>query len=121
MSINLVIFLICFCIIFGLYIFFNIFKRKIFLQHSLMWFFYVILMIVCLLSPKVTEFFTKLLGFEVVSNMVFFFGLGILVLICFNLTKLISKEKEKVIILTQELAILKKEIDDLNEKIKKNM
>ena len=121
MNINLVIFLMCFCICFGIYIFLNIFKRKILLQHSLMWFFYVILMILCLVSPQITEILTKILGFEVVSNMIFFFGFCILILICFNLTKLISKEKAKVTTLTQELAILKKEIDDTNGKNKKNI
>ena len=110
MEINLIIFLICFCIVFGIYVLINIFKRKISLQHSLMWFVYAILMVLCLVFPGITELLTKLLGFEVVSNMVFFFGFVILIVICFNMTKLISKEKEKVIILTQELAILKHEL-----------
>lgn len=111
MNLNLIIFLICFCILFGIYIFINIFKRKISLQHSLMWFLYVILMVFSLFFSSITNFLTKLLGFEVVSNMVFFFGFSILIIICFNMTKLISKEKEKVITLTQELAILKKELN----------
>lgn len=110
MNTNLILFLICFCIVFGIYIFVNIFKRKISLQHSLMWFIYVILMVLCLAFPKITEVITKILGFELASNMVFFFGFAILIIICFNMTKLISKEKEKVVILTQELAILKHEL-----------
>ncbi len=110
MNTNLILFLICFCIVFGIYIFVNIFKRKISLQHSLMWFIYVILMVLCLAFPAITEVITKILGFELASNMVFFFGFAILIIICFNMTKLISKEKEKVVILTQELAILKHEL-----------
>ncbi len=110
MNTNLILFLICFCIVFGIYIFVNIFKRKISLQHSLMWFIYVILMVLCLAFPEITEVITKILGFELASNMVFFFGFAILIIICFNMTKLISKEKEKVVILTQELAILKHEL-----------
>ncbi len=110
MNINLIIFLLIFCLVFGIYIFVNIFKRKISLQHSLMWFTYVILMVLCLAIPGITNVLTKLLGFEVVSNMVFFFGFAILIVICFNMTKLISKEKERVTILTQELAILRHEL-----------
>ena len=58
----------------------------------------------------------KILGFELMSNMIFFFGFSILILICFGMTKSISKEKEKVAVLTQELAILKKEMKEQNEK-----
>ena len=110
MNTNLIIFLIGFCLVFGIYIFVNIFKRKISLQHSLMWFIYVILMVVSLAFPGITEGLSSMLGFEVASNMIFFFGFAILIVICFNMTKLISKEKEKVVILTQELAILKHEL-----------
>lgn len=110
METNLILFLICFCLIFGIYIFVNIFKRKISLQHSLMWFIYVILMVLSLAFPGITEGLSEMLGFEVASNMIFFFGFAILIVICFNMTKIISKEKEKVVILTQELAILKHEL-----------
>ena len=110
MSTNLIILLLSFCILFGIYIFINIFKRKISLQQSLMWFSYVILMIIALVSPTVDNYLAKILGFEVTSNMIFFFCFVILIIICFNLTKIISKEKEKVIMLAQELAILKKEL-----------
>mgnify|MGYP003294382200 CR=1 FL=1 len=110
METNLIILLLGFCLVFGIYIFINIFKRKISLQHSLMWFIYVILMVLCLAFPGITEVITKLLGFELASNMIFFFGFAILIVICFNMTKIISKEKEKVVILTQEIAILKHEL-----------
>ena len=110
METNLIILLISFCLIFGIYIFINIFKRKISLQHSLMWFIYVILMVLSLALPGITEGLSEFLGFEVESNMIFFFGFAIIIVICFNMTKLISKEKEKVVILTQEIAILKHEL-----------
>lgn len=115
MNANLIILLLCFCIAFGIYIFINIFKRKISLQQSLIWFSYVILMIIALISPTTDNYLAKLMGFEVTSNMIFFFGFAILIVICFNLTKIISKEKEKVITLAQELAILKKELKDRSE------
>jgi hypothetical protein len=75
-----------------------------------MWFIYVILMVLSLAFPGITEGLSEMLGFEVASNMIFFFGFAILIVICFNMTKIISKEKEKVVILTQELAILKHEL-----------
>ena len=115
MNINLIVFLVSFCIVFGIYIFINIFKRKIALQHSLMWFIYVLLMVCSLLFPTGALFLTKILGFELLSNMIFFFGFAILIAICFNLTKIISKEKDKIVTLTQELAILKKELRDKDE------
>lgn len=110
METNLILLLIGFCVIFGIYILVNIFKRKISLQHSLMWFVFVILMVLSLAFPGITEGLSEFLGFEVESNMIFFFGFAILIVICFNMTKIISKEKEKVVILTQEIAILKHEL-----------
>lgn len=116
MNLNLIIFFVSFCAILSINIFINIFKKKISLKYSLVWFSYIILMIISLLFPPITKFLTKILGFELMSNMIFFFGFSILILICFAMTKSISKEKEKVAVLTQELAILKKEMKEQNEK-----
>ena len=116
MSIRLIIFLIIFCLVFGFYIFYNIFKRKLSLQYSLMWFSYIILMIIALISNPILESITNFIGFEVISNMIFFFGFIILMIISFVLTKFLSSQKEKITTLTQEVGILKKELAKYHEK-----
>lgn len=112
MSINLIIFLLIICLLFTVYIFSNIFKRKISIPYSLMWFSYIALMIFALILPSLMDFLAIILGFEVTSNMIFFFGFMLLLFIAFLLTRIISKQKEEIANLTQEVAILKKDWDN---------
>ncbi len=112
MSINLIIFLIIISFIFGLYILGNIFQRKIAISYSLMWFSYIILMLFVLALPYFTQKISHFLGFEVTSNMIFFFGFMLLLFIAFLLTRIISKQKMQITSLTQEVAILKKDLKD---------
>ena len=116
MNMRLIIFLIIFCLVFGIIIFYNIFRRKITLQYSLMWFSYCILMLIVLISTPILDKVTSFLWFEVTSNMVFFFGFIILLVISFTLTKFLSLQKEKITTLTQEVGILKKELENYHEK-----
>ncbi len=116
MNIKLIIFLMVFCLVFGIYIFYNIFKRRITLQYSLMWFTYCIIMIILLISTPIMENITHFLGFEVTSNMIFCLGFIALLVISFTLTKFLSLQKEKITTLTQEVGILKKELKNYHGK-----
>lgn len=116
MNMRLIIFLIIFCLVFGIIIFYNIFRRKITLQYSLMWFSYCLIMIVLLLSSPILSSVTSFLGFEVTSNMIFFLGFVALLVVSFNITRFLSSQKEKIVILTQEVGILKEELKKYNGK-----
>ena len=112
MSFNLIIFLVIICILFSFYIIYNIFKRKISISYSIMWFGYIILLLLALCLPKLLYKLSSLFGFEKTSNMVFFIGFMVLIFIAFLLSRVISKQKNQITNLTQELAILKKELKD---------
>ena len=81
-----------------------------------MWFSYIILMIIALIATPILGSITNFIGFEVISNMIFFFGFIILMIISFVLTKFLSSQKEKITTLTQEVGILKKELAKYHEK-----
>ena len=51
----------------------------------------------------------NMLGFELLSNMIFFITVGILFIICFSLTIIVSNLNKKIVQLSQEIALLKKE------------
>lgn len=53
------------------------------------------------------------LGFSVPSNALFFFGILFLVLIVFGLSVITSRLAEKNKVLTQEVVLLKKRVEDL--------
>lgn len=73
-------------------------------------------MIALLISTPIMETITHFFGFEVISNMIFFFGFVALLVISFTLTKFLSLQKEKITTLTQEVGILKKELENYHEK-----
>jgi hypothetical protein len=57
----------------------------------------------------------NLLGFSVPSNALFFFGIIFLLLIVLGLSVITSRLAEKNKVLTQEVVLLKKRIDDLEK------
>ena len=62
-----------------------------------------------------------LIGMEKVSNMIFLFGFIVLLAICIGLTTIVSEQKNKIIVLTQEMGILKNKVKGIeNEKNKKS-
>ena len=115
MTSRLIVLLIIICLFFIIYIFSNIFKRKISLQFSLLWFTYIILLMILLISIPFIGEISKFLGFEVSSNMIFFFGFVLLIIIAFSLSMFVSILQDKIKTLTQEVAILKKELNNNNE------
>ena len=62
--------------------------------------------------PKQIGAVTRLVGFEVASNFVIGILLVILLLISLILTLIVSKQKKTIILLIQEVSILKKTVKD---------
>lgn len=115
MPFKLTITIICISLFFLLYICNNIKNGFLSTKHSLVWIVVFLLLIIFALTNgflmKIASFF----GIVTVSNMLFFFGFVFLIFITFNLTKIISKLNKEIIILTQELGILKNEINKKNK------
>ena len=110
MSIRLKVFLILILLTFIFYIIYRIKTKKLTLKYSLLWLFASLFMIISVFSEKILAKLAAFIGIETVSNMIFLFGLGILMILTFALTNIISKQKKTITSLVQELAILKKEV-----------
>lgn len=119
MGIKLQLFLIIFSLIFGLFVYIQISRKKLNLEYSIMWFLFAILMIISALFPGIISFLCNLVGIKEESNMVFLFGFIILIFIVLHLTEIISKQNNKITTLVQELSILKKGVKE-NDKNKRN-
>lgn len=91
------------------------------LQSSFLTFYFVstLILIGAILMPKFVERFSKILGFETTSNMIFLITIFILFYIVFNLTLKLSKEQERIVNLTQEMSILKSKVEKSNKKEEK--
>ena len=110
MSLRLKIFLLVVCFLLIIYIYRNIARKKFDFKYALPWFTSVVfLMIICLFDTILIPI-KDFLGFEVLSNMIFLVGIICLGLIILSLSMKVSSQNEKIVKLTQEVAILKKEV-----------
>lgn len=116
-SLNLV--LIVITLIYIFLILKSIRKKKLQMSFSLFWLITGILLIIALLIPNLVENISKTLGFEVPSNMVFCLTIFVSFYLIFNLTVALSKENKKNTLLVQEVSILKKRVEKLEENNKK--
>ena len=84
-------------------------SKKMSIKYSLMWLLIPLFFTIFVLFSDTIIHFANNLGFEVLSNFVFFMVIGLLFIICFSLTIIVTHLNQKIIALTQEIAMLKKE------------
>lgn len=86
-------------------------KNKIDLRYSLIWIIVIGCVVVLDLWPGLLGTLARAMGIEVPINMLFFLGFCFSLIIIFGLSRNVSDLSEKVKKLTQELALVKEEID----------
>ena len=105
-------------LIFLLFIIFLIFnlirKEKVSIKYSIIWLISLIVIFFFIIIPGFLSFATELLGFQTSSNMIISLLLAVLIIISIMLTAIVSKQKEQIRLLIQELSLLKEKIS--NEK-----
>lgn len=114
MNVKLQILIIILSILFLIYINHSVKKRNVVLKYALLWIMPLAIVVIVTLIPGVITSFSKLIGIETLSNMMFLFAIVFLAGISYSLTVIVSKQKQKIIILTQELGILKNKFDKMN-------
>ena len=106
MSMQLKVALIVFAIIWFIVIIYNIRKEKISVRYSLFWLFSTFVILLVGLFPDIILYFNNFLGFEVMSNFVIGLLISLLLLITFILTIIVTKQKNQIKILIQEISLL---------------
>lgn len=109
MNIRLKIFLIIICLLFIIFLIRKVGKKKFELRFCLPWIFITGVLILITLFDNILIPIKDFFGFETLSNMIFLIGFLSLTMLVLSLTTKLSVLNSKVIELTQELAILKKE------------
>ena len=77
-------------------------------------------MIISLIVPNLIEDISKFLGFEVPINMVFSIAIFIILYLIFDITTITSEQENNNVMLIQELSILRKKVDKLEDSLNKN-
>lgn len=109
MSTKLKIILIFVMFLLLIYILKYIKNNKISTKNALIWVVADILVILCTLFIKPLLIVANFIGIKTVSNMLFFIGFVFLLILCFKQSTQLSEQNKKIITLTQELGILKKQ------------
>lgn len=91
-------------------------KNRLELKYSLLWFVLGIGVLFFALCPSATVWLADLFGIGIPINLIFFAGFCFALMIIFSLTAAISRMSVKLKRLTQEIGLLKKELEDLRNK-----
>ena len=115
MPFKLVVILILVALFFLVFVLNHVLKRKMLINYALLWIVFGISMTIAVLIPDFLKVICDLVGIETVSNFIFLLGFGLLLLITFILTEIVSNQKLKITTLAQEVAILKYKEGNKNE------
>ena len=119
MSFRLQIIIIVSMILILLYIFNLMRKKRLDFKFAIGWILIDICIIILSVRPVILEKIAKLLGIASPVNMLFFFGFCFSVAIIFALSMTVSKLTDRVKKLSQEIAIIRKDMYDNYNKIRK--
>ena len=91
------IFIIIFMVVIFLYVIVNVKHNKLNIQNALIWMLLPIGVIIAVLFLKELTSLAELIGIRTLSNLLFFLGFIFLILVCFNITKIVSIQNKKMI------------------------
>ncbi len=116
MSLPLMFALIIFAAVLTILVSILVAKGKIPIKYSLLWYAFAILILLTGLIPDFFGMLGRLIGFNIMSDLVV--GLILVVLIFLNiaLTVMIASQRRRINLVSQEVALLKKEIEDAKRK-----
>ena len=89
----------------------NINKNNILFEQAFMWIVISFFMIIISIFDVIPGYFAGLLGFELTSNFLLSLAIFFLLVIAFLQTMTLSKQKEQMKHLVQELSILKSHVE----------
>lgn len=116
MSLPLMIALVVFSILLVIIVSILVTRGKIPIKYSLLWYAFAILVLLVGLVPDAFGALGRLIGFNIMSDLVI--GVILIVLIFLNiaLTVMIASQRRRINIVSQEVALLKKEVEDAKRK-----
>lgn len=90
--------------------------KKFELKYALTWIIADVAVLLIVLIPGLLDMIAKFLGIYSVMNMIFFFGFCFLLIIAFILTLSMSRNSNRIRVLTQKIALYENELAKKEEK-----
>lgn len=94
-------------------------KKKLDFKFALGWLFVAVCILVLAAFPVLLDKIAAVVGIASPVNMLFFFGFSLVVVIIFTLSVAVSRLSDKVKKLSQEIAIIRKDMYDKINDVKK--
>lgn len=91
-------------------------KKSLSLKYTLLWLFSGLVMLVFVLFPGLLTMFAALAGVGVPTNALFAIISFCIIMLLISITSIVSKQTERIKILTQTLAILENRVRELERK-----
>ena len=95
---------------------FSVVQKKLNIKYSIVWLLWALLSLAMAIFPESFYSLSKLLGIQLPVNTVFLIMTALLYALTFYVYIMISKHNEEIIRLTYQIALLKKELDELKNK-----
>lgn len=95
---------------------YTVVKRKLNIKYSVVWILWALFSFLMSVFPNTFYSVSRIFGIELPVNAVFLIMIGLLYALVLYVYITISKHNEEIIKLTYEVAILKKELEDLKKK-----
>ncbi|MGI9952110.1 DUF2304 domain-containing protein [Moorellaceae bacterium AZ2] len=86
-------------------------------QYSLFWIFFALAMLVLSIDTRILDLLSRLLHIYYAPSVLFLLGFLFIIIYSFHLTVILSSQAEKLLRLTQELAILKNKVEEIENKV----
>ena len=102
-------------IIYFVIILFYLKNKALELKYTLLWILAGAVMLLMVIFPQILLRVREFFGFADNMNALYVICLGFVIMLLMMLTSIVSRQANKIKILIQEIAILKKEIRDLQE------
>ncbi|MBQ8267417.1 MAG: DUF2304 domain-containing protein [Clostridia bacterium] len=91
-------------------------KKSLNLKYSLLWMFMAVVLLVMVAFPGLVEFLAGLIGVASYINAIFMSFIFFILLLVVSLSSIVYKQRREIKTLIQNMAILKKEIEELKNK-----
>ncbi len=91
-------------------------KKSFNLKYSLLWMFMAAVMLIMVAFPKLVQFLAHVIGVTLPINAIFMAFIFFILLLLVSLTSIASKQHREIKTLIQSVAILQKQIEDLQNK-----
>ena len=115
MSLAVQIIAISMSVLFNIFVLQMLRKGMLDFKYTLMWIFSGVLMLAASIFPQAVSSLTELLGISEPINLLFFFGIVFLLIMLLQMTIIVSKYKNRIYALTQQLALLQKKVDEISK------